>query len=57
MAIGMRDSVLGEEPMEHLRSFIRNCPEPLKVNEAGHFVQEYGAAIAATALEHFGLSL
>ncbi|MCX2981399.1 alpha/beta fold hydrolase [Halieaceae bacterium IMCC14734] len=56
MAIGMRDGVLGEGPMEALRGLIKNCPEPLKVPEAGHFVQEYGAAIAQRALEHFGIS-
>lgn len=53
MAIGMRDAVLGEQPMEYLRTLIRNCPEPLKIIEAGHFVQEYGADIAKSALEYF----
>jgi haloalkane dehalogenase len=56
MAVGMRDGVLGEGPMESLRQIIRNCPEPLKVHEAGHFVQEYGEAIAERALEHFGIN-
>ncbi|GAB3096757.1 alpha/beta fold hydrolase [Aestuariicella hydrocarbonica] len=57
MAIGMRDSVLGEVPMQNLRATIRNCPEPLKIHEAGHFVQEYGEGIAKSALEHFGLNV
>ena len=56
MAVGMRDGVLGEGPMESLRALIKNCPEPLKVPEAGHFVQEYGETIAQRALEHFGIS-
>lgn len=56
MAIGMRDGVLGEAPMEALRAIIRNCPEPLKIQEAGHFVQEYGEGIAKSALAHFGLN-
>ncbi len=55
MAIGMRDGVLGEPVMEELRSQIRGCPEPMKVEEAGHFVQEYGEPIARRALEHFGI--
>jgi len=55
MAIGMRDAVLGDGPMETLRGIIRNCPEPLKVQDAGHFVQEYGEKIARNALEHFGM--
>ena len=53
MAIGMRDRVLGEHPMEHLRTIIRNCPEPMKIADAGHFVQEYGAEIAKAALQRF----
>ena len=56
MAIGLRDRVLGEVPMQHLRSFIRNCPEPLMIEKAGHFVQEYGEDIARAALEHFNLA-
>lgn len=55
MAIGMKDSILGEAPMQSLRAIIKNCPEPLKVHEAGHFVQEYGEGIAKSALEQFGL--
>ena len=56
MAIGMRDPVLGECNMESLKAIIRNCPEPLKVEQAGHFVQEYGEEIARQALRHFGLT-
>lgn len=56
MAIGMRDRILGEASMESLRAIIKNCPEPLKVHEAGHFVQEYGKGIAISALQHFGLN-
>ncbi len=55
MAIGMRDAVLGEPVMQELRSVIRGCPEPMRVPEAGHFVQEFGEPIARRALEHFGL--
>ncbi len=53
MAIGLRDSVLGEDVMEDLRGVIRGCPDPMKIPEAGHFVQEYGEPIARAALEHF----
>lgn len=55
MAVGLRDTVLGEDAMAFLRGIIRNCPEPLKIPEAGHFVQEYGEDIAKRALEHFGI--
>lgn len=53
MAVGMQDPVLGPPSMQFLRSFIRNCPEPMEVAEAGHFVQEWGEPIAKAALAHF----
>ena len=55
MAIGMQDPVLGEAPMRALQATIRGCPAPLEVAEGGHFVQEWGAPIAAAALAHFKL--
>ncbi|NOT53862.1 MAG: alpha/beta fold hydrolase [Deltaproteobacteria bacterium] len=55
MAIGMRDSVLGEPVMEDLRKHIRGCGEPMRIADAAHFVQEYGEPIARRALEHFRL--
>ncbi|MEM7208035.1 MAG: haloalkane dehalogenase [Pseudomonadota bacterium] len=56
MAIGMRDQVLGEAAMLVLQKLIRGCPEPMRVPDAGHFVQEYGEPIARAALAHFGLA-
>jgi pimeloyl-ACP methyl ester carboxylesterase len=56
MAIGLADPVLGAEPMQALRHTIRNCPPPMEVAEAGHFVPEWGEPIARAALEHFGLA-
>lgn len=53
MAIGMQDPVLGPPSMHFLRSFIRNCPPPMELAEAGHFVQEWGEPIAKAALAHF----
>ena len=55
MAIGMQDPVLGPPAMHMLRSMIKNCPEPMEVADAGHFVQEWGEPIAKAALEKFGL--
>ena len=54
MAIGMKDPVMGEPAMLSLRAAIPGCPEPLRVAEGGHFVQEHGASIARAALEHWG---
>lgn len=50
MAIGMTDPVLGPPVMRALQKTIRNCPEPLELAEAGHFVQEWGERIAKDAL-------
>ena len=55
MAVGQRDGVLGGPVMEELRGMIRGCPEAMSLPDAGHFVQEYGEAIAERALEHFRL--
>ncbi|WP_299951978.1 haloalkane dehalogenase [uncultured Ruegeria sp.] len=54
MAIGAKDPVLGVPVMSKLRKVIRGCPEPLVLEEAGHFVQEWGDQVASAALKHFG---
>ena len=51
MAVGMQDPVLGVPVMQWMRGVIRGCPEPLLIEDAGHFVQEHGAAIVGAALE------
>lgn len=56
MAIGMRDNVLNEPVMMELKNIIRGCPEPMRVEQGGHFVQEFGEPIARAALKHFGLA-
>ena len=56
MAIGMQDPVLGPPAMHALRKFIKGCPEPMEVADAGHFVQEWGEPIAKAALERFRLA-
>jgi pimeloyl-ACP methyl ester carboxylesterase len=53
MAIGMQDPVLGPPVMLELRRHIRNCPEPLELADAGHFVPEWGAVVAENALRAF----
>ena len=54
MAVGGADPVLGPPAMEKLRAQIRGCPEPMLIEEAGHFVQEWGEPIARAALKAFG---
>ena len=54
MAIGMQDPVLGPPAMRYLHGFIRHCPEPMEIHDAGHFVQEWGAPIAERAIAEFG---
>jgi tRNA(adenine34) deaminase len=53
MAIGARDPVLGLPVMMALRHGIRGCPEPMVIEEAGHFVPEHGRAIADAAVGYF----
>jgi hypothetical protein len=53
MAIGMQDPVLGPLVMEMLKKMIPNCPKPLRLKEAGHFIQEWGEIVVKKALEHF----
>jgi pimeloyl-ACP methyl ester carboxylesterase len=50
MFIGMKDPVLGQPVMYRLHEVIRNCPPPIELPEAGHFVQEWGQPIAQRAL-------
>ena len=54
MAVGTQDPVLGLPVMTALQSDIRDCPAPLLLAEAGHFVQEHGQAIAQAAVARFG---
>ena len=54
MAIGMQDPVLGPPVMHTTHRSIRGCPEPLEVEEGGHFVQEWGERIAKAALKTWG---
>jgi len=56
MAIGMKDTILGEPAMMALHGVINGCPEPMKISEAGHFVQEYGIEIAENTLVQFGMN-
>ena len=53
MAIGMTDPVIGAPVMRALHKRIRNCPPPLELAEAGHFVQEWGEPVARAALASF----
>jgi len=54
MAIGAQDPVLGPPAMAWLREQIRGCPEPMVIEDGGHFVQEWGEPIARAALRAFG---
>jgi len=54
MVVGAADPVLGPPVMAELRKNIRGCPDPLIINEAGHFVQEWGEQAVPAALKAFG---
>jgi pimeloyl-ACP methyl ester carboxylesterase len=53
LAVGALDPVLGLPAMRRLREVIRGAPEPLVLDDAGHFVQERGDVVARAALDHF----
>lgn len=53
MAVGAQDPVLGLPVMQALRMHIRNCPEPLVLPGAGHFVPEQGEPVAREAVGYF----
>ncbi|MFX0083526.1 MAG: haloalkane dehalogenase [Candidatus Hodarchaeota archaeon] len=55
MAIGMADPILGPPMMQILRDMIPNIPEPLEIQDASHFVQEWGEIVTKKALEAFKL--
>jgi haloalkane dehalogenase len=57
MAIGGADPVITPAAMHALRKNIRGCPEPMIIEEAGHFVQEWGATVAKAALKAFGVPM
>ena len=42
MAVGAKDPVLGPSVMNQLRTWIRGCPEPVVIENGGHFLQEWG---------------
>jgi tRNA(adenine34) deaminase len=53
MAVGLQDPVLGWPQMQELRALIRGCPEPIRVEQGGHFLPEWGRDIAEAAVRHF----
>ncbi len=53
MAVGAQDPVLSLPVMRGLQQLIKDCPEPIVLEQAGHFVQEHGEAVAQKAIEYF----
>ena len=53
VACGLQDRILSLPVMQLLASGIKDCPPPLEVSEAGHFVQEWGEGVARKALDPF----
>lgn len=50
MIVGLADPVLGGPAMKLLQRTIRNCPPPIVLENAGHFVQEAAADFMPQAL-------
>ena len=57
MAVGLQDPFFGKDIMDELRNNIKNCPESLILEHAGHFVQEWGEEVAIAALTSFGIKV
>jgi tRNA(adenine34) deaminase len=53
MAVGMQDPVLGWPVMQELRKVMHGCPEPMQIEQGGHFVPEQGEPIAQAAVRYF----
>ena len=53
MAIGMQDPVLGEDTMLALHASVHGCAAPLRIDAAGHFVQEHGQSFVRSVTEYF----
>jgi len=53
MAVGAQDPVLGVAVMQALCAQIRNCPAPVVLPQAGHFVPEHGEEVAREAVGYF----
>ena len=53
MALGAADPVLGGPVMQKLHADIRGAGPMMVIEEAGHFVQEWGEPIARAALDYF----
>jgi haloalkane dehalogenase len=53
MAVGIKDPVLGPPVMRSLHESIRDCPPPLELTDAGHFVPEWGEPVAHEALSRW----
>ena len=47
MAVGAKDPVLGVPVMKLLQTWIRGCPEPVVIENGGHFLQEWGDEVVA----------
>jgi len=56
MVIGVADPVIGKDGMLPLKNFIRNCNEPLMLEDVGHFVQEWADQFMPLALAYFKAS-
>ena len=53
MAVGAKDPVLGVPVMNLMRTWIRGCPQPMVLENGGHFLQEWGGEVARAALAHW----
>lgn len=55
VAVGAKDQILAETTKNLACNIIRGCPEPMIIDDAGHFLFEWGDQILESALTSFSL--
>jgi tRNA(adenine34) deaminase len=53
LAVGAQDPMLGAEKMVQLEQTIQGCPAIVRLENAGHFVPEWGEQLAKSAIHYF----
>ena len=57
LVVGLRDPVHAHSFMRTLHGQIRDCPEPIMLEHAGHFVPEWGDEFAEAMLRSIELQI
>jgi pimeloyl-ACP methyl ester carboxylesterase len=53
VAVGAQDQILADTTKQLAQDVIRGCPDPMVIDDAGHFLFEWGDQILKSALRSF----